>query len=315
MPTIGKQDKRTVAASCDLARDSFVYLDLFISEAGFSHLLLNSNRLVSTASCALRIPGASLALTVRYVYHVASFTINSSHHFVSAVTIFPDLSVGHGIFIHDIALRTPASFHGVGFPSPDVSASGQTFPLVRAFSGSFYVGHTNWPEHSWPEHAQCSLRSWGLIGMDCALWAIRLVFHIAPCAINSSHHIICIHYTSHYDVGHDIFIHNTALRTPASFRGVVFPDRMYPHQVRRFELPEHLYSLAQALTGSYYCVRRTRWPQHLHILVLSHTHSPLQVYSPTDALQWAFFSLSVLSLCFSGVKDISVLPISIPSSA
>jgi len=53
-----------------------------------------------------------------------------------------------------------------------MSASGQTFPLVQAFTGSCYVGHI-----SWPKHAQRSPRSWGLIGINCAFCAIR---HVQP---------------------------------------------------------------------------------------------------------------------------------------
>ena len=67
----------------------------------------------------------------------------------------------------------------------DVLASVQTFPVVQAFTGPCNVGHT-----SWPEHAQRFARSWVLIGVNCALCAIRHVSRRAPCAINSSHHII-----------------------------------------------------------------------------------------------------------------------------
>jgi len=75
---------------------------------------------------------------------------------------------------------------------------------------------------------------------------------------------------------------------------LVFPDRTYLHQVRRSGFPKHLYSLVQALTGSY-CVGRTRWPQHLHVLVLSHIHSHLQGYSPT-VFSAIFFSICAHSL-------------------
>ena len=44
--------------------------------------------------------------------------------------------VGHGIFIPDTTLGSPAPFYGVGVPSLDGFASGETFPLVRASIGS-----------------------------------------------------------------------------------------------------------------------------------------------------------------------------------
>ena len=91
--------------------------------------------------------------------------------------------VGHGIFIRDIPLSTPASFHGVDVPSLDALASGQTFLLVQAFTGSCYFGRTS--------------RS------------------------------------------HGIWVRDTALRTPASFIGFMFPYRTYLHQARHSGCLEH----------------------------------------------------------------------------
>ena len=66
-----------------------------------------------------------------------------------------------------------------------------------------YVRHTI---ACWPEDVQRPPRSWGLIVVDSALCAIRHVFSVTLCAINSSHHfIIC---TQSHCVWHDISIHS-----------------------------------------------------------------------------------------------------------
>jgi len=118
--------------------------------------------------------------------------INSSH-FVSALTIFQNHLTVSGTGYLFVTLYSDSDLLSWGwFPSLDVLTLGQTFPLVRAFTGSCYIRHT-----SWPEHAQRSLHSWGLIGIDCALCSICYTSHVAPCTFNSSHHfVICTHYTN-----------------------------------------------------------------------------------------------------------------------
>ena len=116
------------------------------------------------------------------------------------------------------------------------------------------------------------------------------------------------HLTMESSLGHLFATQHLALRPP--FLVLAFPDRTHLHQVRRSGFssicaywPKH---------SVFYCVGRTRWPQHLHVLVLSHIRSHLQGYSPTEP---PLFFLSLLTLCFSGVMNISVLPIFIPSFA
>ena len=105
-------------------------------------------------------------------------------------------------FIHDIALGTSASFHGIDWV---YLTSGQMFLLVQAFTAfvtsDILAGQSMsivicFTILSLRPLAQRFSYSWRLIGV-CALCAIGYVSHVVPCAINSSHHlVICTSYIS-----------------------------------------------------------------------------------------------------------------------
>ena len=108
-------------------------------------------------------------------------------------------------------------------------------PAGPSIVGFCYVRHTI---ACWPEHVQ---RPWGLIGVDSALCAIRHVFSIALCAINSSHHfIICAQ--SHY-VWHDVSIHSGLW----PLRGVCHPRETGP-----FELCWAQFAIGMLGTSSFF---------------------------------------------------------------
>ena len=80
--------------------------------------------LVQRASYSLGLIGVDCALCAfRHIYHIAPCAINSRQRFVICNNYISRASprVGHGIFIRDIALRTPASLNGVDLPSLDAS--------------------------------------------------------------------------------------------------------------------------------------------------------------------------------------------------
>ena len=189
--------------------------------------------LAQRSSYSLRLVGVCALCAIGYVSNVAPCAIKSSHHLVICTSYYISRSfpcVGHGKFIRDIALGTSASFMGL----LDILASGEIFPVVQAFTGPCYVGHTSWPEHAY-SHLFNRLVS---TEASCPVLFVFLGSQWCPlCVMRNS---LCISHRAMRDsspcVGHGKFIRDIALGTLTSFHGV---DWTYSHQATHSRWSKH----------------------------------------------------------------------------